>query len=43
VELGYGSTTEKVRSIAATNMFAHSSGMITRLASDEGAGGPVRL
>lgn len=33
VELGYGSTTEKVRTIAATNMFARSSGMTTRAAS----------
>lgn len=33
VELGYGSTTEKVRTIAATNMFARSSGMTTWVAS----------
>lgn len=33
VELGYGSTTEKVRSIAATNMFARASAMATRMAT----------
>ena len=33
MELGYGSTTEKVRSIAATNMFACSSDMTTRVAT----------
>ena len=33
VELGYGSTTEKVRSIAATNMFTRASAMATRMAT----------